>query len=617
MNRPNPATTSSSFLPTGDHELPADADWEHLDGQVVAGYRVGQRLRAGVTGIVYQAQRPDASGDCALKVLNPTLSRHGAFANRYLTHQARISRAIEHPNVLRCFDVGRAGHLIYLALEAPAGPAIDEMMNTEAAPWPRDRIVEVALDVTEALAAFGVVGLVHGAVAASNVFIDDEGVAKVGDSTLARWLRGGDGESLVTLPDNESRFLPPEVVSGAVDPDAAGDCYAVGVLIHLMATGVLPSGPAAVDRAGLESAVGSELAGVVARAMAGDPGSRYQQAADLAQDLEAVAQVATANRRRAAWTFRAVLLLVLLGLAGGGWYAWSTGMIPAEYLGVITDQDQDHGPAVIETTGGEREQANGGGVGDQVAEPTSAVVVPVWVPDWAAEYGEDDYGPWATLTLAGLPVRMRRFVPSEYLMGTPERTPGRQRDEVEHYVLISNPYWLAETEVRQDLFEALTGSNPSFFKGPDRPVEHVSWEQAQVFLQSAASELQDVEPRLPTEAEWEYAARTELRHETTNDGDQWNKDTADELQTRPVAAGQPNSDGVYDLLGNVLEWVQDAYGPYDRLPRVDPVADSGIERVARGGAWSLPATQCRAQARHHYQPVKGFFFLGFRFVIDG
>ena len=149
------------------------------------------------------------------------------------------------------------------------------------------------------------------------------------------------------------------------------------------------------------------------------------------------------------------------------------------------------------------------------------------------------------------------------------------------------------------------GHNPSRFKGDaNRPVEMVSWEEVQKFIDELNPREGGAKYRLPTEADWEYAARagSQTAYSFGDDSRQlgkygWFRGNADNT-THPVGQLQPNAWGLYDMHGNVWEWVQDWRGQYTAEPVTDPQGPvSGLARVIRGGWWSGEARSCRAAYR--------------------
>jgi formylglycine-generating enzyme required for sulfatase activity len=207
----------------------------------------------------------------------------------------------------------------------------------------------------------------------------------------------------------------------------------------------------------------------------------------------------------------------------------------------------------------------------------------------------------------------------EFLMGS---TDGDDDERPVHRVRISRPFYLGKYAVTQGEWEAIMGSNPSRFRdGPRQPVEQVSWEDAQEFIRKLNAQEKGAQYRLPTEAEWEYAARagTTTAYCFGDDASQlrayaWYGDNSDK-RTHPVGQLQPNAWGLYDMHGNVWEWVQDWYGAYTAEPAVDPQGpSSGSVRVIRGGGWFDYARNCRSAFRSYADPGYRNDLLGLRLL---
>jgi formylglycine-generating enzyme required for sulfatase activity len=212
------------------------------------------------------------------------------------------------------------------------------------------------------------------------------------------------------------------------------------------------------------------------------------------------------------------------------------------------------------------------------------------------------------------------FIPAgEFLMGAP----GWEREGPQHRVRITHPFYMGKYEVTQGQWQAVMGSNPSNFKGDDRlPVEMVSWNDCQEFL----GKLNALPPgggfRLPTEAEWEYACRagtsTHFCFGDTISTDQANyagkcvfvggRKGVDRGRTTPVGSFPPNPWGLYDMHGNVWEWCEDRYGPYEAGPAADPQGPpNGELRVLRGGAWNDNPADLRSARRLWLHPTDVHF----------
>ena len=195
-------------------------------------------------------------------------------------------------------------------------------------------------------------------------------------------------------------------------------------------------------------------------------------------------------------------------------------------------------------------------------------------------------------------------------------------EEPAHSVTLSG-YYIGKYEVTQKLWKAVMGSNPSYFKGDNLPVEQVSWNDVQEFLRKLNA-MTGKRYRLPTEAEWEFAARggNSSRGYKYSGGNSlgsvaWYTDNSGS-RTHAVGTKSPNELGIYDMSGNVLEWCQDWYNSsyYGSSPRTNPQGpNSGSGRVIRGGGWYNSARYCRVSDRSYYTPGSGRNCLGFRLAL--
>jgi formylglycine-generating enzyme required for sulfatase activity len=213
---------------------------------------------------------------------------------------------------------------------------------------------------------------------------------------------------------------------------------------------------------------------------------------------------------------------------------------------------------------------------------------------------------------------MMQWIPAgRFTMGSPESEAGRERDEAQHAVTLTQGFWMMEHEVTQGEWQAVMVSNPSNFSscGPTCPVEKVSWDEAVEFA-TRASARDGVTYRLPTEAEWEYAARGAQAHVYAGSDDVgavgWYDDNSGS-KTHPVCEKQRNAYGLCDMSGNVWEWTADRYGDYPSGSVTDPQgASDGPFRVPRGGSWDFAADYARAARRYGCYPGDRFDSLGLR-----
>ena len=230
-----------------------------------------------------------------------------------------------------------------------------------------------------------------------------------------------------------------------------------------------------------------------------------------------------------------------------------------------------------------------------------------------------------------------------FIMGSPPGEPRRLSNELQREVAVSS-FYMGIHEVTQAEYEEVMGTNPSLFKGPDLPVEQVSWFDAVIFA-NRLSEQQGFQAaytihghnvtwdrsangfRLPTEAEWEFAARagtTTVFHTGNNittreanyDGSRPYNNNADGIfrqRTMPAGSFEPNAFGLYDMHGNVGEWCWDWNVAYSREARTDPAGPpSGFHRVFRGGGWNHAGDFLHSARRGGNVPTTRGSYIGFR-----
>ena len=217
-------------------------------------------------------------------------------------------------------------------------------------------------------------------------------------------------------------------------------------------------------------------------------------------------------------------------------------------------------------------------------------------------------------TVKGVKFKMVAVKGGKFQMGSND---GEDDEKPVHNVTLSD-YYIGETEVTQELWQAVMGSNPSYFTGNDqRPVECVSWDDCQTFVNKLNNLLAGQLPagrkfRLPTEAEWEYAARGGNRSRRTQYSGSdtlaevaWYDEDWDTGSTHRVKLKKANELGLYDMSGNVWEWCFDSYASYTNRSQTNPKVNNGGDsyRVLRGGGWAYHAQGCRVAYRGDYNPV--------------
>ena len=211
--------------------------------------------------------------------------------------------------------------------------------------------------------------------------------------------------------------------------------------------------------------------------------------------------------------------------------------------------------------------------------------------------------------------KMIKIAHGTFNMGAGEET---------HQVTLTKDYYMGETQVTQALWKAVTGDKPSSFEGENRPVEQISWEDCHDFIRKLNKKLSfklgNMRFRMPTEAEWEFAARggnNSKGYQYSGGNDIENVAWHNSSVTHNVATKQPNELGFYDMSGNVYEWCHDWYRDYPNIAEIDPTGpECGEYRVCRGGTWKDGTTKCRLWYRNYDNYWKKSYFIGLRLAMS-
>jgi formylglycine-generating enzyme required for sulfatase activity len=251
---------------------------------------------------------------------------------------------------------------------------------------------------------------------------------------------------------------------------------------------------------------------------------------------------------------------------------------------------------------------------------------------WTAGPTADDVcGRYGDIAIKGVTQRFRWMPEGNFLMGSPINEPERSSNEEQHLVTFEKGFWIASTACTQELWQTVMGKNPAKFKSNlQNPVEQVSWNDAQLFMQRLNEWMPSMTFRLPSEAEWEYACRADTNtvfsfgntittQQANYDGRFAYNNGARGVfrqETVPVKTFAPNAWGLYQMHCNVWEWCEDAYDYYNNTP-VDGTAwvlgDGGL-RIVRGGSWNDYPSYLRCAFRNRNAPDFRYHDVGFRIV---
>jgi formylglycine-generating enzyme required for sulfatase activity len=672
----NPETfpSATAFYPSG-----ASPDLNvniFPSGTRLGPYEIVESIGAGGMGRVYRARDTRLGRDVALKVLPREASQDRTLQLRF-QREARAASALNHPNIVSVYDVGYEGSTFYIVTELVVGESLRSMIDRGSVPV--HRVIAIGSQIAEGVAAAHAAGIVHRDLKPENVMLTRDGRAKVLDFGLAKHTRSlvKDAASLQSL-----RMTAPDTVMGTVGymspeqiraqaVDHRSDIFSLGAILSEMMTGKPAfTGSSAFEILGVilfkEDASDLPLSGierVIRRCLEKEPDRRFQNASDLAFALQqsvstsalgatalpaaalpaaalpATALPAVKSRHPVMWWTGGALLLAI-----AAWVAFWHPLAPRR-----TPPAQVAQPVAVQATQGDV-QSPAGKTSSAADGTQSKGIVRPKVPVVPAK---EIVTPGATRIN---PVDGQRYVwipPGTFQMGcSPGDTDCSSTERPAHQVTLSSGFWMGQTELTVGAYKRYANAtgkqmppeprlqtkvlNPGW-ADERQPIVNVTWDQAKDYCGWAGM-------RLPTEAEWEWAARggtTGARYgnladiawysdnsgarpfdESSNSDFDTNSSPArDRLLAngnalKQVGLKKPNSYGLYDMLGNVWEPVEDWFGPYNgAAERSDPTGPaSGQSHVLRGGAWGRSAKVTRVSSRANNGGSGSNSFVGFRCV---
>ena len=508
------------------------------------------------------------------------------FREKFLKEARNIAK-LNHPNIVRIIDVFEENGTAYYVMEYAEGGSLADKVRAQGhlSEAVTTRYIK---QVADALCYIHQRKMNHLDVKPGNIMLTENDDAVLIDFGLAKQYDAVTGGQTSTSPVGISEgFAPMEQYKqggvGEFTPET--DIYALGATFFKLMTGVTPPSASDVMEDGVpiseleKRGVSPKIVRLITHAMEPKKKDRIHSAAEFLQ-----------------------------GLAGGH--------------GEATHLSQHPNTRVEETT----------------VEAT--VVMPEEAPAPTPKQKISS----KTFTVNGVSFDMMKVEAGTFTMGaTPEMKKPYANEKPAHQVTLTKNYYIGQTPVTQALWVAVMGitevepsflgklfgkeskyvdNNPSHFKGDNKPVEEVSWDDCQEFI-SKLNVATGKHFRLPTEAEWEFAARggNNSRHYQYSGSNNINDvawyDGNSGNTTHDVASKQPNELGIYDMSGNVWEWCNDWYGKYNNMPQTNPTGPtSGSIRVRRGGGWCYFAGYCRSSYRNSYTPGFRSDFLGLRLALS-
>jgi len=547
-------------------------------------------------GVVYRGVDTVLGRAVAIKTIR--LSEQGtpeeaATLRERLMREARAAAVLSHPNVVAIHDVGQEGDVAYIVMELVQGRTLEDLLADPEVPRSEEFLLRVLEDTARALDYAHAHGVVHRDVKPGNILVQDSGVAKIADFGIAKvtWSRTMTETGMLM---GSPHYMAPEQLKGE-RVTGRTDQFSLAAIAYTALAGRKPFDgdtfatlaskilfePAPSLRM-FNARVSPEVEQVLGKAMSKDPAGRFDNCAQFVEALRSAFRRAepkpvpdagkTAPRRKrlalAALAAAMVIVAVLVGYR-------------------LTQRQQDR--RVVSQAAVEPQALKKPVVAAQPPKPVPAPKdqesAPPQRPAPPPRAVEQRVNPADGLVYVKVP-------PGTFQMGcSPGDTECWDDEKPAHPVTLTKAFWIGQTEVTVEAYrrftQAVGGRMPPAprynqdWQEAKHPMGNVSWEEAGAFCKWAGG-------RLPTEAEWEYAARAGCQKAfyANLDAIAW-YGRKDGDKTHPVAQKAPNAFGLYDMLGNVREWCQDSYAPYAASALTDPFgATSGDDRVLRGGAFS-------------------------------
>jgi eukaryotic-like serine/threonine-protein kinase len=657
----------------------SEFDVNNLVGQTIDGkYKVESLLGMGGMGAVFRARHTFINNEVAIKVILPKMAMSEDVVERFL-REARAAAMIDHPNAIKVTDFGKASGVLYLVMEFIQGYSLTSVIRKNGYLQPT-LTANIMSQVCAALDAAHSHNIIHRDLKPDNIMIKqndlgqlvikvlDFGIAKIKTPEESSTSLTREGSIIGTL-----NYMSPEQCRGEELLDSRSDIYSLGVVVFEMLTGTLPfTAPTPTGVAvkhivdpppALRSIVPSipeQIDRAVLRALEKEPGARYKRAGEFAAELVNAARHSDSTQRLSAPGLfdepakggTRALSDEMLGDLGGD----NTFNLPAslpssatsDYHKVTTETVDSVNTTVStqKTKTGETVIRTGEHEGPVIPSPVKrratlfvglAVALVVLLGGGylaISKLGQKGPAPPGSQKIDPALPGMVLIKGGWMKMGTLD---GYEDERPMHDVYVDS-FYLDETEVTNEQFEKFANETSHITvaekEGSDldwrtyntsgrknHPVVQIAWDDAVAYAKWAGK-------RLPTEAEWEYAARGGMVGKRYPWGDEAPQDRAVfglvdqvmgdnliDIPTQPAKSKQPNGYGLYNMAGNAWEWCQDFYDPsyFTKSPPKNPTGPSeGQTRVLRGGSWYTDFNQIRVSKRNSDVQTGYQYDFGFR-----
>ena len=608
-------------VPVGDDAtMPGKRD-RKPDGRFAVGdlimsrYKVLAELGQGGMGVVYKCFDETAGIEVALKALPPELS-HNTLEMEDIKENFQLVHKLHHPNIAssNTLEKDNSNGNYYLIMECCEGEDLRRWIRRKRREQGQCDIFPIIQQIAAALDYAHSQKIIHRDIKPGNIMINNDGKIKVLDFGLAAQIHTSMTRVSMAYRGTSGTgpYMAPEQWRGRAQR-ASADQYALAVMTYEMLAGHLPF--ESVDPAVLQQAVLTQtpeaipdvppsVQKAIARAMSKEPEERFTCCADFVAALEGKKVKGanfSSNDAGNIWKYLAIAAFVALAVMAG-----------------------------VYVFQGSAKESGSASAGSKTLPSITGTHVSSNRSFEAEFNGVVEYN--------GMRLEMVKIEAGTFMMGSPTGETGRENDEKPHHVTLTKDYWLGKYEVTQEQWQAvMVGNNPSRFKGGNRPVEQITWNEAKEFCDKLNERYAGKLPRgykfdLPTEAQWEYACRagttTAYFYGDSSDVNKVNyngnypcglgavKGVYREQTVDVGSLGYKNAWGLYDMHGNVCEWCRDGMRTYSDDAVTDPVGPlNGSYRVIRGGSWRYNARFCRSAYRNASSPGARGYNLGFRLAL--
>ena len=521
--------------------------------------------------------------------------------NKFI-REARSIWSLNHRGIVRVSDVFEENNTAYYVIDYIEGKALDDII-LEKGRLSESDMLRYIRQVADTLRYVHSKNILHLDIKPSNIMIDAEGNAILIDFGASKQYDKAGGADTSTLTCRTLGYAPLEQIYNKVGVFyPATDIYALGATMYAMLTGSTPPD--------VKSRAGECLTKSIDKNISRSTRNAIEQSMKLYRE----------ERPQSIDDF--------LKLLDGKKICWKG--FPKRKKNV-DEQDSDLIVTVVDES--EQTKPNKNIIVIIVATLLGALVIiggykiynniKVTKEKEKAKQERLEKLKPQEFTVKGVSFTMIAVENGTFQMGATMEQNSHEYDEIPVHDVTLSDYYIGETEVTQELWSAImNGDNPSKFKGGNKPVEQVSWNDCRDFI-TKLNQLTGKKFRLPTEAEWEFAARggnksDKFKYSGGNiiDDVAWYSGNS-KSETHDVKTKSPNELQIYDMSGNVNEWCWDWYGNYIGDPQDNPTGQSsGYYRVVRGGNWKYDSLKCRVSSRANLEPEESDNNLGLRLAMD-